>query len=144
MRCLIDTNIALRFVNMSDPQHATAAQAIDTLSERGDEIVIVPHVLYEFWVVATRPQKVNGFDWPTEFVQDVIDSFLQRWLFLPDTPEVFTFWYELVKCHIVSGKPAHDARLAAAMQTHQLDALLTLNGADFKRFGLNVLMPADL
>lgn len=53
MRCLIDTHIALRFVDMEDHQHAVVTRAVDTISERGDEIVIVPHVLYEFWVVAT-------------------------------------------------------------------------------------------
>ena len=143
MRCLLDTNIALRYVDTDDSQHAVVTQAVDKLIERGDEIVVVPHVLYEFWVVATRPVKVNGLEWSTDVAQDVVDSLLKRWLFFPDTPDIFTFWYELVTRHNVSGRPAHDARLAAAVQAHKLDALLTLNGGDFKRYGLNVITPAD-
>jgi len=42
----------------------------------------------------------------------------------------------------VSGKQAHDARLAAAMLRHGLTHLLTFNIEDFKRYpSINILDP---
>jgi len=41
-------------------QYQTALDATTTLVQRGDHPCLVPQVLYEFWVVATRPKAVNG------------------------------------------------------------------------------------
>lgn len=54
--------------------------------------------------------------------------------FLPDRPEVFAEWLQLVQSYRISGKQVHDARLVAVMRPHGLTHLLTLNGADFARF----------
>ena len=40
--------------------HLTANAAILALLARGDVPSVVPQVLYEFWVVSTRPVAVNG------------------------------------------------------------------------------------
>ncbi len=40
----------------------------------------------------------------------------------------------LLTNHKVSGKVAHDARIAAAMRVHKIENILTLNPGDFKRF----------
>jgi len=45
---------------------------------------------------------------------------------LPETSAIYPAWEALVARHAVSGKPAHDARLVAAMQVHGLTAILTL------------------
>jgi hypothetical protein len=44
-------------------------------------------------------------------------------LLLPDTPAIYPAWEALVIQHKVSGKPAHDARLVAAMQVHGLSTV---------------------
>lgn len=144
MRCLIDTNILLRFVNTQDTQHPVVAGAIEALSVQGAAICIVPQNMYEFWAVASRPQGVNDLGWKAAQLQTIIQTLQTRLLFLDDPPELFATWLELVATHEVSGKPSHDARLAAAMQVHGLDALLTFNGPDFKRFGVQIIHPADL
>ncbi|MEX0641079.1 MAG: hypothetical protein WD468_00180 [Pirellulales bacterium] len=42
----------------------------------------------------------------------------------------------------VKGKPAHDARLVAAMTRHSITHILTFNVDDFRRFsGIEVLQP---
>ena len=63
-------------------------------------------------------------------------------MLIPDTDRIYPEWEALVTAYAVSGKPAHDARLVAAMQVHGLDAILTFNTADFTRFAsITVLDP---
>ena len=144
MRILIDTNIALRFAQAGAPGHALVEHAVKTLLGRGDELMVVPQVVYELWAVGTRPKVVNGFGWTSEEARQEMDGLSEQFSMLQDTPSIFAVWLELVTQHHVSGKPSHDARLAAAVQVHGLDAILTRNIADFKRFGLNVINPAAL
>lgn len=60
MRTLVDTNVVLRIADEGHPMHGEALAAIDRLDANGHECVIVPQVLYEYWVVATRPGENNG------------------------------------------------------------------------------------
>jgi predicted nucleic acid-binding protein len=65
--------------------------------------------------------------------------------FIPDTPAVFDEWQRLVIQHDVKGKSAHDARLAAAMNVHRINQILTFNGTDFARYpGIAVIDPATI
>ncbi len=64
---------------------------------------------------------------------------------LPDLPAHFYEWERLVTTHKVSGKSAHDARLAAAMSVHGLTHILTFNTADFARYpGVTALDPSTV
>lgn len=47
---------------------------------------------------------------------------------------MFEHWYDLVTTYKVLGKPAHDARLVAAMHRHRIPKILTFNVADFIRY----------
>jgi predicted nucleic acid-binding protein len=146
MRLLLDTNIIVRFSNLDDVQSPLVRSAIAQLLIRGDDLFLVPQSLYEFWSVTSRPStgNSNGIGWKTPEVRAELNKLQEQFLLLLDTPEVFDRWLDLVTRHEVSGRPSHDARLAAAMQVHGLDTLLTLNAPDFKRYGLNVLSPVDL
>jgi predicted nucleic acid-binding protein len=63
---------------------------------------------------------------------------------LPGTPAIFPVWESLVIQYQVSGKPAHDARLVAAMQVHGLTTILTFDKTGFSRYaGIEVVDPAD-
>ena len=116
-------------------------QAINTLQTQGEATCIVPQVIYEFWTVATRPLTANGFGWDAARTDQEIQNMFSNFDFYPDDPRVFTTWMGLVVNHQVMGKPAHDARLAAACLVHQVDFLLTLNPSDFKRFTVQVVEP---
>lgn len=53
-------------------------------------------------------------------------------------------WESLVVQYQGSGKPAHDARLVAAMQVHGLTSILTFDKSGFSRYpGIEVVNPAD-
>jgi len=66
-------------------------------------------------------------------------------LFLPETPAIYPAWEALVVQHQVIGKPAHDARLIAAMQVHGLTAILTFDRTGFSRYpGVEVIHPEQV
>jgi predicted nucleic acid-binding protein len=63
-----------------------------------------------------------------------VRNLMNTYKLLPETEEVFQFWQELVREFKVEGKAAHDARLVAFMQQHQIVKLYTLNQSDFTRY----------
>jgi predicted nucleic acid-binding protein len=142
MRVLFDTNILARSTQTSHALMPIARAAGDALQARGDELCIVPQVLYEFWVVCTRPIVQNGlgFDVPRASLE--LANARNLFVVLDDVPAILPEWERLVVAHDVKGKSAHDARLVAAMNVHGVPAILTFNVSDFTRYpSLTVLDP---
>lgn len=137
---LLDTNIVLRLLDRSAPEHTLCINAIENLLLRGDAPCLAPQVLIEFWVVATRPVDVNGFGWSEKQTTDAIDHLRALFALLPDTPAIFEIWLALVGVG-VRGKRAHDAKLAAFMQAQGVGEILTLNGSDFSSFPVIAVNP---
>lgn len=145
MRFLVDTNIVLWLDDTAHAQHVQTRSAVDWLDVNGHDAVIVPQVLYEYWVVATRPVENNGLGLTTAKASQAISDWAAMFQLLRDERGIFGVWHDLVTVHEVKGKNAHDARLVAAMQRHGLSNILTFNSADFGRFaGISVYTPADL
>ncbi len=145
MKVLLDTNILLRLSNPGDLQHSQTKLALATMQANGDEAVIVPQVLYEYWVVATRPLANNGFGLSPEVADQAVMKWMSLYRLLLDEREIFTHWRELVTTYGVKGKTAHDARLVAAMTQHEVRRLLTFNAPGFARFKrIQVVTPADM
>jgi predicted nucleic acid-binding protein len=146
MNVLLDTNILTRMAQPGTEPSQIALDAVNALQLRGDTLSLVPQVLYEFWVVATRPAAVNGLGLTAPQADDELTRVLALFpLLIPDPPAILPEWRRLVAAHQVLGRNAHDARLVAAMTVHGLTHLLTFNTADFARFsGITVLDPASL
>jgi predicted nucleic acid-binding protein len=138
MRILLDTNVLLRTLEPGHAHHQSSVAATDLLRKRGNKLVIVPQVLYESWAVATRPVELNGLG--------MSPAALRRlFRLLRDERAVFDTWEQLVLSLEIKGKQAHDARLAAAMQRHEISHLLTFNAPDFKRYSfIGLLNPDDV
>ncbi len=51
MRFLADTNVLLRLLQRSDPDHGLIRTALRTLGGRGEQICFAPQNLVEFWRV---------------------------------------------------------------------------------------------
>ncbi len=142
---LIDTNVLVRLEDSLDPRHVEALGAIEWLKRNGHDCQIVPQVLYEFWVVATRPLEGNGLGLDPGKAEDAIQEWMSFFRLRLDERGVFRRWIDLVSMNQVRGKTAHDARLVAAMERHGLTNLLTFNPADFARFSLiHVYTPSDI
>jgi predicted nucleic acid-binding protein len=118
---LLDTNLLARMTDSRDPQCATARQAAHRLLVGGEQPVIVPQNLFEFWTVATRtpgapPAGQNGLGMTVDQASQWLDFFRRRFTLLPDRDDLATRWQTLVKSLGIRGFRAHDARLVAAMQ----------------------------
>ena len=146
MSYLVDTNVLGRIVQKAHPMHQDAVRAVRRLRRQAEELCIVPQNLIELWVVATRPLAGNGFGLTTDEAVIVMRRFKRLFRLRPDAPVIFSRWERLVKVHQVSGKPAHDARLVAAMQAHGITHILTFNTADFKRYSdlITVSAPSEI
>jgi predicted nucleic acid-binding protein len=131
---LADTNLLLRLADPASPHHSIATHALAQLLRQGDEIFLTPQNFIEFWAVATRPLEANGFGWSSERTAKEVADLQARFPLLPDSPEIFTRWLELVKQLPVHGKRVHDARLVAASQAHAMEHLITFNTSDFVAF----------
>jgi predicted nucleic acid-binding protein len=140
---LLDTNILLRLGGAEHPQHEKAVAAIDILHRSNLKPVLVPQVLYEYWVVATRPLEVNGLGMSVDDADRTAAAWTTQFRLLGDERGIFPRWRTLVVTYQVQGKPAHDARLVAAMLRHGVTHLLTFNTADFKRFEYIVAVSPD-
>jgi predicted nucleic acid-binding protein len=141
---LLDTNVVCRLIDRGDPRHAACEGAVETLIRKKAKICLAPQVLFEFWVVATRPAVDHGLGW-TPSMTDAHMRRLRALFTVPsDTSRLLDEWQALVTRFSVRGKRAHDARLAAFMQIHEIAYLVTLNGRDFQGWGFSVLGPETL
>ena len=141
---LIDTNVLLQTLQVRHPQYETVARALEALTARGRELHIVSQNLVEFWVVATRPISQNGLGLSTTAAAAELVRLRSMFPLLPDPPAIYPVWESLVIQYRVAGKPAHDARLVAAMHLHGLTTILTFDRTGFSRYaGIEVLHPAD-
>jgi predicted nucleic acid-binding protein len=131
---LLDTNLLLRASYPTSPGYGQAVAALSLLLPISERVCVTAQNLIEFWAVATRPTEANGFGWGTERVAMEIEQILAQFTFLEDSPDVVTYWRQLVTAYSVTGKRVHDARLVAVMQTHNITHLLTFNTQDFKLY----------
>ncbi len=134
MRVLLDTNVLCRLAGQGHPLHLPAERTVTRLYDEGHELCLVPQVLYEYWVVVTRPVSDNSLGMATSDVNKAIDHWLALFTLLRDERGIFPNWRQLATQHELKGKSAHDARLVAAMQRHGLKQVLTFNVADFRRY----------
>lgn len=145
MAYLADTSLILRLNEPSNPVFGIVGHCLERLRQNEEELVIVPQVVVEFWVVATRPKSVNGLGLTVDEAEAEIEKVQRVFTVLPENEKIFDRWKMLVTKHKVSGKVAHDAHIVAAMIVHGIENLLTLNPNDFKRFAeINVVSPRDI
>jgi predicted nucleic acid-binding protein len=142
---LVDTNVLLRSVQQSSATYREACGAIAALLRRGDRLCIFPQNITEFWSVATRPGDRNGLGLsPTEVDRCVfrLEAILTL---IPDAPNIYQEWRNLVVAHAITGAQVYDARLVAAMTVHAIPSILTFNVDDFKRYpGIQVIHPRSV
>ena len=145
MDILTDTNILLRAFHPKAAKHSEAILALKTLQARGSRICVAQQNIYEFWAVATRPEKDNGFGLRPEQASEVTKHIEMLFRILRDPPELYGHWRSISVTYGVSGKKTHDARLVAAMAVHGITQILTYNIDDCARFdGIHLMHPALL
>jgi len=139
---LVDTNLLVRTLQPHHPLYAVADGSIAVLRSQNKKLYLTPQNLIEFWTVATRPVDVNGLGMSTAVIRLEIERLERFFTVLPETPEIYPAWKRLVIQYQVVGKPAHDARLVAAMHVHGIATILTFDASGFSRYaGIEVVHP---
>ena len=142
---LVDTSVLIRTLQPHHPLYLPAERAIRLLPGLGRELHIVAQNLIELWTVSTRPAGENGLGMTANDAAIELGRIKSMFLFLPETPVIYPAWEALVVRYGVTGKPAHDARLVAAMQAHGLTAILTFDRTGFTRYsGIEVVHPEQV
>ncbi len=145
MRVLVDTNILLRSAQPSHPLCSQASRAVSKLIRQRDAVFFCSQNIAEFWNVATRPADRNGLGLLHEEALQEVSSIERLLTLLPDIPEVYTAWKEIVRNHKVQGVKVYDARLIATMNVYAVESILTFNTGDFKRYSnFTALHPSSM
>jgi len=146
MDVLLDTNLLARCVQPSHPLHIVAVAATKELAARKDRLCVVPQIIYEYFVVCTRPPGAyGGLGMSNNAALSEISRIVTLFEVVSDSPTIFPEWLRLLNQHQVMGKHAHDTRLVAAMYVHSLPAIATFNARDFSRYSdIQILSPEGL
>jgi predicted nucleic acid-binding protein len=145
LRYAVDTNVLLRLSYLDDPHYSLIEKALRRLVARDVELCFTPQNIGEFWNVSTRPHERNGFGLSAAETELHILSIERTMTLLPEDERVYRAWRRLLLVHKVQGVQVHDAHLAAALEVHGVNFLLTFNSADFKRFsGLRAFHPDEV
>ena len=140
---LLDTNVLLRYVDNTHPQHQLVWEAVRKLRRQQHRLRTTSQNCIELWNVTTRPINRNGFGkTPTEAYRS-LRRIERLFPVLDETPAVYPIWRRLVVDYGVSGVQVHDAHLVATMQAHGVSHILTFNTADFARYADADLVVVD-
>ena len=136
MRTLVDSNVLIARADLQHSGHQAAIASVDRLLMSGEELLVRPQNIAEFWRVATTPRGRH----PGGLGLTAAEARLRRENIRRDFT-LYDAWEHLVDQYQVIGLAVFDARLVAAVQIHRLDRILTFNITDFARYGVNVLDP---
>jgi predicted nucleic acid-binding protein len=89
MSVLVDTNILLRSIEPSHPQHAVAVGAVSQLLAESTPVYFTLQNIAEFWNVATRPVSNNGLGLSIPSTLGEVEKIEGLLTLLPDTPAVY-------------------------------------------------------
>ena len=133
--CVVDTNILLRITRRSDVKQQLVAMALAQLARQGTTLHYTHQNIAELWNVMTRPVGRNGLGLSVNEDETEVRAIERGMTLLPDSEAVCQEWRKIIFQYGALGVQVHDARLAAAMYVHRVTHILTLNLADFNRFG---------
>jgi predicted nucleic acid-binding protein len=142
---LLDTNVVVRLSEPGTPLNQVALDALAELRRQGANLCIVPQVIGEFWSVATNASTANGLGWSAAQAETAVAQWEALFTLLPETDDIYSEWKRIVTTGSITGRRAHDARLAAAMKVHGLTHILTFNPDDFRNIpDITIIEPSTL
>ncbi len=131
---LLDANILIHSRQPVSPHYHTITQKLIEFIENNEDLVICPQVLYEYYVVVTRPAAQNGYNISCDVAMQQINDFINTYPFINDPATLFVEWQLIIKNYQTIGKTAHDARLVALMRVQAIGTIYTMNPGDFFRY----------
>lgn len=134
VRVFVDTNILLRALLSQMKQHAEVDALLKRTIHAGTELWISGQIIREFIVQATHPKTLSA-PLTIQQVVEELEALKPLFQIADETAVVRDKLLELLQEYPTQGKQVHDANVVATMLAYHIDTLLTLNVADFKRFG---------
>ncbi|HMP07764.1 MAG TPA: hypothetical protein PJ982_15545 [Lacipirellulaceae bacterium] len=137
MVLLLDTGILLRLIDAADPLHEMVERAVGILIGRQEDLLI-----------ASRPAANNGLGLsPSDVAALYAETLAPICATVGETDSTPFELLGLLSQYNVVGKQVHDARLVAVMLSWQINAVLTLNERNFRRFeaeGITIVTPSSV
>lgn len=132
-KAFVDTNILLRAFHDTFPEHVSVRALFDQLLDEDYELWISRQVIREYLVQATHPRTFAQL-LSIDDVLEHLEAIMKICHTADDSEDVTMHLFSLLKTYPTLGKQIHDANVVATMLAYQIDALITLNLDDFKRF----------
>jgi predicted nucleic acid-binding protein len=134
MLYIVDTNVLVRFSQRTDTLNPLVRTVIEQLHNEGHQLLTTVQNCIEFWNVATRPTKYNGFGITIAECNESLRQIEDIFTVAPSSQTIYYTWRSLVINYEVSGVKVHDAHLVAVMLVHGVERILTFNDQDFRRY----------
>ena len=127
---LVDTNILARTLQIGHVHQLPALDAMDLLrTQRNEVLVVSPQNLIELYAIGTR--SANGLGFAPDRALEEIENIKRDSPLLPETPDLFPTWEQLVAKYKPVNRRVFDMRHAAFMVIHAIPSILTFNDSDF-------------
>jgi predicted nucleic acid-binding protein len=132
---MLDTNVILSATDAGRAEHHQAMLIFNVWAGRGTTLYASGQIMREYLAVATRPADKNGLDLKQADALANVRAFRTRTSLLVEDSRVADRLLGLLDETPCTGKQVHDANVVATMLVHGIDSLITINVADFARFG---------
>ena len=145
-RVFVDSNVLLRFTFSTLDHHLECKDHLRRLISERAELAISGQVIREFCVQASHPNTFTGTETTPlsgEQLARLIGSFHARFQVIDEDAAVREHFLGLLREYPITGKSMHDANIVATMLAHDVNTLITLNEADFRRYQnrISVVLP---
>ena len=130
----VDTNVLVQARVPGAPDHYAAREGLERAFRDPETLRISRQIIREYLAVVTRPQT-----WPVAITREEALDDVRRlagsFEILEDGPPVTELLVALCREVPAGGRQIHDANIVATMLARGDRRLLTLNAADFRRYG---------
>jgi predicted nucleic acid-binding protein len=134
-RVLLDTNVLLAATDEGQAEHRDALTVVNDWAAGHTDLCTSGQILREYLAVATRPAMRNGLGMKLPDALGNVRAIRERTTLLAEDSRVADRLLGLLTDVDCQGKQVHDANLVATMLVHGIGAVVTMNVADFTRFG---------
>ncbi|MBO0832138.1 MAG: PIN domain-containing protein [Actinobacteria bacterium] len=139
-RAMLDTNVFLSATDLGRAGHQQAMLVLNGWAGGGTTLYASGQVMREYLSVSTRPVDRNGLGLQQADAIANVRAFRTRTTMLAEDVVVADTLLRLLDEVTCSGKQVHDANVVATMLVHGIDWLITINVADFSRFGQHITL----
>ena len=140
----IDTNILLAAINPNHPKHSAVNQLFAAKKFQQALPTISTQILFEAWASLTRAENANGLGLLPAQAAVMIQSFYLDFSVIDVPVGMMPDWLELVRQAKIVGRHTYDSVIAATMQYHHIENIITYNTKDFAKFsGIVCVTPED-